>query len=113
LPAVIQKRRDLKVIVTSATLDAEKFSGYFFSSPIFTIPGRTYPVEVLYTKASVGCIVCVVVHSFSSPIFTIRVEVLYTKVSEMLVLAVAWFGEAGLVSICTCLTLNCAHCTLQ
>ncbi|KAI7836400.1 hypothetical protein COHA_009732 [Chlorella ohadii] len=50
LKAVIQKRRDLKVIVTSATLDAEKFSGYFFSSPIFTIPGRTYPVEVLYTK---------------------------------------------------------------
>lgn len=48
--AVIQKRKDLKVIVTSATLDAEKFSGYFFSSPIFTIPGRTYPVEVLYTK---------------------------------------------------------------
>ncbi|PRW58375.1 putative pre-mRNA-splicing factor ATP-dependent RNA helicase [Chlorella sorokiniana] len=50
LKAVIQKRKDLKVIVTSATLDAEKFSGYFFSSPIFTIPGRTYPVEVLYTK---------------------------------------------------------------
>lgn len=40
----------MKVIVTSATLDAEKFSGYFFSCPIFTIPGRTYPVEVLYTK---------------------------------------------------------------
>lgn len=60
--AVIQKRKDLKVIVTSATLDAEKFSGYFFSSPIFTIPGRTYPVEVLYTK--VGCALfrlCVVV----------------------------------------------------
>jgi len=41
---------DLKIIVTSATLDAEKFSTYFFSSPIFTIPGRTYPVEILYTK---------------------------------------------------------------
>ena len=50
LQGVIQKRADLKVIVTSATLDAEKFSGYFFSCPIFTIPGRTYPVEVLYTK---------------------------------------------------------------
>ncbi|KAI3436603.1 hypothetical protein D9Q98_006020 [Chlorella vulgaris] len=50
LKGVIQKRKDMKVIVTSATLDAEKFSGYFFSCPIFTIPGRTYPVEVLYTK---------------------------------------------------------------
>jgi len=47
---VIQKRKDMKLIVTSATLDAEKFSGYFFSCPIFTIPGRTFPVEVLYTK---------------------------------------------------------------
>ncbi|KAK0505804.1 P-loop containing nucleoside triphosphate hydrolase protein [Armillaria luteobubalina] len=41
---------DLKLIVTSATLDAEKFSKYFFGCPIFTIPGRTFPVEILYTK---------------------------------------------------------------
>ena len=40
----------MKLIVTSATLDAEKFSKYFFECPIFSIPGRTYPVEVLYTK---------------------------------------------------------------
>ena len=50
LQGVLGKRKDLKLIVTSATLDAEKFSGYFFSCPIFTIPGRTFPVEVLYTK---------------------------------------------------------------
>ncbi|KAK9768112.1 DEAH-box ATP-dependent RNA helicase prp22 [Basidiobolus ranarum] len=43
-------RPDLKLIVTSATLDAEKFSQFFFNCPIFTIPGRTFPVEVLYTK---------------------------------------------------------------
>lgn len=47
---VVRKRKDFKLIVTSATLDAEKFSSYFFDCPIFTIPGRTYPVEVLYTK---------------------------------------------------------------
>lgn len=46
----MQRRKDFKLIVTSATLDAEKFSGYFFDCPIFTIPGRTYPVEILYTK---------------------------------------------------------------
>ena len=45
------KRPDLKIIVTSATLDAEKFSSYFMNCPIFTIPGRTFPVEVMYTKA--------------------------------------------------------------
>jgi ATP-dependent RNA helicase DHX8/PRP22 len=46
----IKRRSDLKLIVTSATLDGEKFSKYFFGCPIFTIPSRTYPVEVLYTK---------------------------------------------------------------
>ena len=39
-----------QLIVTSATLDAEKFSSYFYDCPIFTIPGRTFPVEVLYSK---------------------------------------------------------------
>ncbi|KAI7876376.1 hypothetical protein K492DRAFT_231980 [Lichtheimia hyalospora FSU 10163] len=43
-------RPDLKLIITSATLDADKFASYFNNCPIFTIPGRTYPVEVLYTK---------------------------------------------------------------
>ncbi|CAK1552628.1 unnamed protein product [Leptosia nina] len=50
LKQAVQKRPELKLIVTSATLDAVKFSQYFFAAPIFTIPGRTFPVEVLYTK---------------------------------------------------------------
>ncbi len=50
LKKALKRRPDLKLIVTSATLDAEKFSTYFFGCPIFTIPGRTYPVEILYTK---------------------------------------------------------------
>ncbi|CAM6098026.1 unnamed protein product [Calypogeia fissa] len=50
LKSLVKKRPDLRLIVTSATLDAEKFSGYFFNCPIFTIPGRTFPVEILYTK---------------------------------------------------------------
>ncbi|ORX59963.1 P-loop containing nucleoside triphosphate hydrolase protein [Piromyces finnis] len=50
LKQTVKRRPDLKVIVTSATLDAEKFSAYFYNCPIFSIPGRTYPVEILYTK---------------------------------------------------------------
>ncbi|CAG9861883.1 unnamed protein product [Phyllotreta striolata] len=50
LKQAVMKRDELKLIVTSATLDAVKFSQYFFKAPIFTIPGRTFPVEVLYTK---------------------------------------------------------------
>ncbi|KAL8160868.1 hypothetical protein V2J09_012357 [Rumex salicifolius] len=50
LKQLLKRRSDLRLIVTSATLDAEKFSGYFFDCNIFTIPGRTFPVEILYTK---------------------------------------------------------------
>lgn len=50
LKKALQTRPELKLIVTSATLDAEKFSSYFFNSHIFTIPGRTFPVEILYSK---------------------------------------------------------------
>lgn len=52
LKKLVIKRKDFKLIVTSATLDAEKFSNYFNNCPVFTIPGRTFPVEILYTKES-------------------------------------------------------------
>lgn len=50
LKKTMKRREDLKVIVTSATLDADKFSEYFNQCPIFTIPGRTFPVEILYSR---------------------------------------------------------------
>ncbi|KAL3231346.1 Pre-mRNA-splicing factor ATP-dependent RNA helicase PRP22 [Nakaseomyces bracarensis] len=50
LKEAAKKRPDLKVIVTSATLDSEKFSQYFNNCPIINVPGKTYPVEVLYTQ---------------------------------------------------------------
>ncbi|KAF5021466.1 hypothetical protein F66182_6487 [Fusarium sp. NRRL 66182] len=50
LKKTLKKRPDLKVIITSATLNAEKFSSYFNDAPIFTIPGRTFPVEILYSR---------------------------------------------------------------
>ena len=42
-------RRDLKVILMSATMDADKFSSYFHRCPVVNIPGRTFPVEVRVT----------------------------------------------------------------
>ncbi|CAD7699242.1 unnamed protein product [Ostreobium quekettii] len=44
-------REDLKLLISSATLDAEKFSDYFDNAPIFKVPGRRYPVDIMYTKA--------------------------------------------------------------
>lgn len=50
LKKAMTRRPSLKVIATSATLDAETFSDYFNRCPILTIPGRTYPVQILYSK---------------------------------------------------------------
>ena len=50
LKKTLKKRPDMKLIVTSATLDAEKFSKYFLECPILTIPGRTFPVEIMYSR---------------------------------------------------------------
>lgn len=44
-------RPELKLLISSATLDAEKFSEYFDDAPIFRIPGRRFPVDIYYTKA--------------------------------------------------------------
>jgi pre-mRNA-splicing factor ATP-dependent RNA helicase DHX16 len=44
-------RPDLKLIISSATLNAEKFSQYFDNAKIFRVPGRRYPVDIYYTKA--------------------------------------------------------------
>jgi len=45
---VLPKRPELKVIVTSATIDAERFSRHFGGAPVIEVSGRTYPVEVRY-----------------------------------------------------------------
>lgn len=47
---IVKRRRDLRLIVTSATMNAERFSEFFGRVPIYTIPGRTFPVEVLFSK---------------------------------------------------------------
>ena len=47
---VVARRRDFKLIVTSATLDSAKFANFFASAPVFKIPGRTFPVDVLFSK---------------------------------------------------------------
>ena len=49
LKTVADRRTDLKIIVMSATLDAEKFQSYFNDAPLLAVPGRTPPVEIYYT----------------------------------------------------------------
>ena len=46
----VPRRRDLKLVVTSATMDSTKFAEFFGNVPVFNIPGRTFPVETYYTK---------------------------------------------------------------
>ncbi|MCE9633840.1 MAG: ATP-dependent RNA helicase HrpA [Methylophilales bacterium] len=45
---LLPKRPDLKVIITSATIDAERFSSHFNGAPVIEVSGRTYPVEIRY-----------------------------------------------------------------
>ena len=48
LKQLVAKRKDLKVIITSATIDVEKFSKHFSDAPIVAVSGRTFPVDILY-----------------------------------------------------------------
>lgn len=48
LKQLLHKRKDLKLIITSATIDVEKFSQYFDDAPIVSVSGRTFPVDILY-----------------------------------------------------------------
>ena len=47
---ILPRRPDLKVIITSATIDLERFSKHFDNAPIIEVSGRTYPVETLYRQ---------------------------------------------------------------
>src|SRR5580692_1893013 len=51
LKRLLPRRPDLKVIVTSATLDVERISRYFGDAPIITVSGRSHPIEVRYREA--------------------------------------------------------------
>ncbi|WP_240776269.1 ATP-dependent RNA helicase HrpA [Nitrincola alkalilacustris] len=48
LSQILPKRPDLKLIITSATIDLERFSQHFNNAPIIEVSGRTFPVEMLY-----------------------------------------------------------------
>ena len=49
---VLQQRQDLKLIVMSATLNAEKFQDFFEGAPLLSVPGRLFPVEVFFTQVA-------------------------------------------------------------
>ena len=48
LKDLVKKRKDLKLIITSATIDTQKFSSAFDNAPIIEVSGRMYPIETLY-----------------------------------------------------------------
>ena len=46
LKTLVEKRADLRIVITSATIDAERFSKHFNDAPVIEVSGRTYPVEI-------------------------------------------------------------------
>ncbi|TIA91229.1 hypothetical protein E3P99_01191 [Wallemia hederae] len=53
LKSLLQQRKDLKIILMSATVDSEKISTYFGGCPVISVPGRTFPVEVCYLEDAI------------------------------------------------------------
>lgn len=51
---LLGKRRDIKLIITSATINATKFADFFGGAPLCAIPGRTFPIQVIYSKHPVS-----------------------------------------------------------
>ncbi|XP_074929956.1 pre-mRNA-splicing factor ATP-dependent RNA helicase PRP16 [Chelonoidis abingdonii] len=95
LREVVARRADLKLIVTSATMDAEKFASFFGNVPIFHIPGRTFPVDVLFSK--VACLT-----STGAPWM---VE-FHGPRNALQMLIVSWTGRAAPRDLALCLMLS-------
>lgn len=51
LKKVLARRRDLKLIVTSATMNSDRFARFYGGAPEFVIPGRTFPVDIQYSRS--------------------------------------------------------------
>jgi len=49
LKTLLKKRKDLKIVITSATIDTEKFSAAFDNAPVIEVSGRMYPIEIHYS----------------------------------------------------------------
>lgn len=49
---LLRRRRDLKLVVTSATMNADRFTRFFGDAPQYFIPGRTFPVDVFYSRTA-------------------------------------------------------------
>ena len=85
-------RSDLKLLISSATLDATKFSEFFDDAPIFRIPGRRFPVDIYYTKAPEAdyidaCVVSILqIHATQPP-----GDVLVFLTGKIIVLKICYF----------------------
>ena len=54
LKNLLVQRPDLKLIITSATIDVEKFSKHFNNAPVVEVSGRTFPVEIVYSNEMIS-----------------------------------------------------------
>jgi len=76
---LLNKRPDLKLIITSATIDPDSFSAFFNQAPIIKVSGRTYPVDVLYRpieEFAEGDMQQAVVHAVDEALKIVRGDIL-------------------------------------
>ncbi|KAH3665833.1 hypothetical protein OGAPHI_004021 [Ogataea philodendri] len=70
LKDIVAYRPDFKLLISSATMNAQKFSDFFDGAPIFNIPGRRYPVDIFYTsQPEANCL-----HAAITTVFQIHLQ---------------------------------------
>ncbi|KAB7494274.1 putative pre-mRNA-splicing factor ATP-dependent RNA helicase mog-4 [Armadillidium nasatum] len=83
LKDITRFRNDLKLLISSATLDSAKFSDFFDEAPIFRIPGRRYPVHIYYTLTPEANYI-----DAATEILQERIKALGSKIKELIILPI-------------------------
>lgn len=74
LKDLLKKRDDLKIVIASATIDARKFSDYFWGAPILEVSGRIFPVEIKYQETDIY---------FDQEDMRLAIEMIVEKIAEV------------------------------
>lgn len=83
---------NFKVLITSATLDGEKVSRFFSGCPVLNVPGKLYPVEILYSKERPG--------SYIESSLKVAIGNVLTVEWVSVLINMVWFNLATLLFAC-------------
>lgn len=108
LKLILPKRPDLKVIITSATIDVERFSKHFNRAPVIEVSGRTYPVDIRYRPVLDDAMAESMTDAIVQAVEEILAEPLNRQAPDILIFL---SGERDIRELAKCLTeASLSHC---